>query len=1100
MAIILTRNFDGPAIADFAGEVRRRAFSAARSGVYDFIYIVPTRRRVRELQRELVTDVTFGKLPIYTLELFAHEIFVLMSTGRRVITPSMQGIIVGRVLAENEFRFFRYASFRSGARKGVAPVGTIKKIVDQIGYLEENGVTPDDYRTMASTAEESERLKLEEFARIYAEYGRQLGDKLTDSEGILALVNDRLSGSREAIDEKFRGDLTVFVEGFYNFKKPELDFMRLFSSDKRFPFIVKLDCDESNVNLFRTMISTSGDLVRRGFKIQNRNSKREPDTGRVPSDFLAARLFADEPPLQKLDLGQKVFIAPVRDNLRETEFVAEKIKEIVKANPAQRLDKICVASYLPQNYSRMFREVFRKYRLPANITDRYTLESNSVVNAILSFVDIKAADYERFTLMRAITNRMLTISDEFGPDKAGSIIYNAARLCRFERGLKAFRDSIDSRLEFMERLGGSDPENNDAHTTRDKDTLRGARKILAEIENKLSGFNRGLSPEEFRDNMKILVQSLGLHRNIVRVEARGISTEFVERDSRAVSAFFEVLDEVVEVGTERGGGKLSVPIWMENLRSALSLTRYNIRQKYGYGVYVTSLEEMRGLEFDYLFIVGLNEGELPAKYDPEIFLPLRSQDENRKTEPYIQRHLFYQAVSSFRKELYLVHPLQREEIRLIRSSFIDAIAGVAEVTQLEDDTGGSGIRNIYNIHQLIESESAISSARAKIAADVNVARLLPPNLDRCRTSEAARYRGEKESEFTGKITDPHLAAGLEETIGGRVFSAAQLETLARCGFQYFSGRMLRVAETPEIETSLSPIERGAVLHKVLYRFYSELSKRNKLGAAKDELGLLLSVARDVLDGLGIAPGGSFGHDLFEVERETILGTDDVPGTLQLFLEKVQSKLDEYGFIPSQFEVGFGMKGENGDEETGPVGIGGVMVRGKIDRIDAGRNGLAIFDYKTSAMNATHREVIREKISPQLIIYLSALSKLLESRDASDYVAGAAFISVNRNRLLKAENGSDLIDFIVHEEDGTLRFNKNLEGARKTPSASDYPATMSMLLNETESFVKEKVDSAKAGRFNLTEFPPERVCRYCPYKEACRVALTGEGIEVGEEAG
>ena len=1095
MAIILKRNFGGIPPDDFLPEVRRRA--ASFSGASDFIYIVPTRRRVRELQRELVTGVTFGKLPIYTLELFAHELFMMMSTGRRVISPSMQGMIVGRVLSEGEYRFFKYASFRPGARKGAAPVGTIKKIVDQIGYLEENGITPEDYRSMASVAEESERLKLEEFYRIYREYISQLGDRLVDSAGILSLVNERLAASRELLDLRFPGNLTAFVEGFYNFKKPELDFLHLVSWDERFAFLVKLDCNESNGNLFRTMISTSNDLAVRGFQLQEKSQITGSPSGREISDFLSLNLFRDDPPAEKVDMRGQIFEAGVRDTLREAEFVTEKIKEIVQRDPAQKLDRICVASYLPQNYTGIFREVFRKYRVPANITDRFTLESNGIVNAILSFIDIKASDYERVTLMRAITNRMLTVSDEFGADRAGGVIYDAARICRFERGLRNFRDSIDSKLEFMKRLGSSENDDGAGEAMRNADALVKARKILDEIESRLAGLNGILSPEDFRKKIKRLVNELGVHGNIVKLDPGGIPTEIVERDARALAAFFEVLDEVVEVETERSGERLSLPIWLESLRAALSLTRFNVRQKYGYGVYVTSLDEIRGLEFDYLFIVGLNEGELPAKYNPEIFLPLRSQDENRETEPFLQRHLFYQAVSSFKKELYLVYPVQREEVKLFRSSFIDALNAVADITQLKEGAGESRTKNIYDIHQLIEADSAIEGAREKIASDESSAKLLPPNLNRCIRAEAARYRGDSESEFAGRITEPELVSDLSERLAKRVFSAAQLESLSRCGFQFFAGRILGAAEMPEIETSLSPIERGAVLHKILYKFYSELSNRKNLAGAKEELDLLLSVAREVLDGLGIWSDGSFGRDLFEVERDTILGTKDSAGTLELFLAKVQSKLTEYGFQPKSFEVGFGMKGGDGEVHAAPVEIGGVQVRGKIDRIDAGPNGLMIFDYKTSARNATHQDVIREKISPQLLIYMNALSKLMESAEAAEQVSGAAFISINRERLIKEDSGSKLIDFIVREDAAGLQFNKTFESIRKTTSTDGYPASMKRLLEETESFVKQKVGSARSGRFNLTQFPPVKVCVYCPYIEACRIKLGSEGADAEE---
>ena len=192
-----------------------------------------------------------------------------------------------------------------------------------------------------------------------------------------------------------------------------------------------------------------------------------------------------------------------------------------------------------------------------------------------------------------------------------------------------------------------------------------------------------------------------------------------------------------------------------------------------------------------------------------------------------------------------------------------------------------------------------------------------------------------------------------------------------------------------------------------------------------------------------------------------------------------------------------MKEGDGEVREDPVEIGGVMVQGKLDRIDSGPNGLFILDYKTSARNATHQDVVREKISPQLIIYLNALSKLMETAGVARQVAGAAFISINRDRLMKAESGSDLIEFIVREEAGALQFNKSFESTRKTPSTSGYPDNMGSLLKETEIFVKQKVDSARSGRFNLTEFPPAKVCAYCPYIEACRIKLRSEGAEEAE---
>lgn len=1109
MPIVLTRNFDGEATEDFAAEVKRRSAASCRKGLYDFIYIVPTRRRVRELQRELAGDVVFGKIPVYTLELFAREIFAKLDVGTRIISPSMQGMIISEILSDDDFIFFRYLSYRPGGRKGVAPAGTIKKIVDQIDYLRENGIAAGDYERTLAAAEDSERNKLSEFLRIYREYEIGLGNKLIDSAGLLTLVNGEISRSPDFMERSFLGNLTLFVEGFYSFKKPELEFLKILSSRRNLSFLIKLDCVDTNEDLFKMMLGTASDLQARGFKRIVRDPQRligreenRPNRNvrskEHHKEFFAANLFAEEYSDMKLDMQDKIFVTSASDRLRQIEFVAEKIKETIKNDPALKLESICVASYLPQDYSQIVREVFAKYRIPSNVTDRFTLESSGVVNAILSFINVRLADYERSSLLRAITNRFIALSHDLSPSAAGSIVYDAAAVCKFERGLRSFKEAIAYRLELVGKLGTEDLDEDEIQIRRNVRTLKLAQEILESVERMLLPFTREMTPSEFRTAIKSLLSNLKIYESIARLNVGNVAGELVERDARALSKFLDVVDEIVGVEMEKGNRRLELDLWIEKLRSALSLTRYNVRQKYGYGVYVTSLEEIRGLEFDYMFIVGLNEGELPSKYSPEIFLPMVSQKENRDMQPYLQRHLFYQALSSFEKELYLVYALRTDDVRLIRSSFIDAVLDVVACTSINDSETGNGRRDIYNVQQAIGAPDEILKTVGS-----RDAHLLPENLERCKKAEVARYKDDKESEFHGRIGGNDSIELLSGKFADRIFSSAQLESLSRCGFQYFARRILEIAEVPDIETSLSAIERGAVLHRILFRFYSEMSKSGRLDNARNELKLLFGIGRQVLDELGIK------HDLFEVERETILGTSSVKGTLELFLEKVQSKLSEYGFQPKIFELAFGMYGPQRDfsradssereheREIPPVKIGNILLRGKIDRVDACSNGFTIFDYKTSSVIPSHKDVVGDRISPQLILYLSALDQIMSEKEPARKVAGAAFISINRDKLLNSDEGEDLIRFIVQSDEAVLKYTPSFGSGRKSKAADRYPDSMDKLLKETGMFFGEKVSEAAAGRFNLTKYSYERVCAYCSYSEACRVALRGEKYSTEE---
>ncbi len=1112
MSIILTRNLVGEPVTDFAAAVKAMAQTHSHTGTFDFIYIVPTRRRVRELQRDLVQDICFGKVPIYTLELLAHEILNSLSVERRVISPSVQGTIISQILADGEFRFFKFAAARPGARKGMAPPGTIKKIVDQITYLEENGITPQDYKTMLAAAEETEIQKLSEFLSIYSEYINRLDNHLVDNAGVLSLVNHEIEQAPDIVPQLFPGRKDFLVEGFYNFKLPELDFLRMLSANKNFSFLIRLDCNEANPDLFRTMIETSDELTKRGFARVPENGTSVSDGMKGIRDLLGEHLFSDKRPDTRINLKDKAFIAAARDKLREAEIVAEKIKELIENSPSQPLHRICVVSYLPQDYSAIFREVFTKYRIPANITDRYTLESNGVVNAILSFIEISLSDYERNSLVKALTNRSVTIDGHSGPDLSGSVIHNAALLCRFERGKEAFKGAIAARLQFLHKLGHDKTEDNDDQNEKEIKILERAGRVLNFVEMALEGFNDELTPTEFRKEVGSLVDKLSIRRNIVAGEADSLHTDLAERDARALTSFFDVLDELVQAETDRGTGKLGLALWMDNLRSALTLTRYNVRQKYGYGVYVTSLEEIRGLDFDYLFIVGLSEGELPSKYDPEILLPLQVQKENRELTPYLQRYLFYQAASSFEKELYLIHPTRRNEIRLARSSFIDALEEIAEVGRFDRVETPDGGSSIYNMQDLIQAYAMSNENRETIRQWDSSYQLLPSNIDRCITAEAARFGDRSESEFHGKITDPAVAGLINADLSERIYSSSQIESLARCGFQFFTRRILKIVETPEVDISLTPIERGAVLHKILYEYYSELARTGKISHAAKEIDVLKSKAEEVLKQFGIssnvpgaAPTGkddsgrrrASSSDLYEIERDMILGTEYIPGTLDLFLSKVQAKLSEFGFVPESFELSFGARSAD-TAVTSSVRIGDSSFRGKIDRVDNSPDGAIIFDYKTSSVLPSHKDVVRDKISPQLLIYMNSLNTASSGMEERKPPAGAAYISINRDKLLNTEDGNKAIKFIVTEEDGELKYSEKYHGTRGTRMPA-YPTTMRNLMKETEEFVERITGEAKSGRFNLTKFSWDRVCKYCPYSHACRVALRGEGDDRFDES-
>ena len=167
-------------------------------------------------------------------------------------------------------------------------------------------------------------------------------------------------------------------------------------------------------------------------------------------------------------------------------------------------------------------------------------------------------------------------------------------------------------------------------------------------------------------------------------------------------------------------------------------------------------------------------------------------------------------------------------------------------------------------------------------------------------------------------------------------SASRLELLAGCPFGYFLRYVLGVEPPEELELDLSrwldPLQRGSVLHEILYEFMRDVTARKE----KVDPALHADLVRSWADRVtrqwkARVPPPSEG--IFEKERQDMIEALDV----FLIAEKKREKPVE----PVAFEKDFR------DIEI-PVGSGrSFRLRGRIDRIDRlAPHAYRVVDYKT----------------------------------------------------------------------------------------------------------------------------------------------------------
>jgi hypothetical protein len=446
---------------------------------------------------------------------------------------------------------------------------------------------------------------------------------------------------------------------------------------------------------------------------------------------------------------------------------------------------------------------------------------------------------------------------------------------------------------------------------------------------------------------------------------------------------------------------------------------------------VVSLMAARGVPFDLVIVPGLVEKSFPqpARQDP-ILLDLErehlaaqlAREGNPADIPLKARRreeeelLFALAVQSARRRLVLTFPrldaaTARERVpshfllrtletlsgkapdyrdldqfirrqgRFVRTTRFDPAARDRAVTALEYDLA-------------VFSKAEHDRAPDALLYFLNGERRF---FARAMEAESARWGDEKFSMYDGVVRSPGLARALGKRLydDSRPVSPTRLEAYAACPFSYLLRHVfgLEATEEPERAATLSPQDRGSLVHEVLRQFLSDAARDGALPLTEAHWPRLQAVASARF--AEFERRGVTGYPmLWRIEQERLLAD------LREFLGREVAGQDS--FIPAHFEVRFGMPARDAQEsgastrkpallqlETGAP----IRFCGKVDRVDVdlAARRCRVLDYKTGRNYLGPRnDSFHGGRALQLPIYLVAARLLFRDLDpeyAEYYYAG-----------------------------------------------------------------------------------------------------------------
>ncbi|MEJ2195421.1 MAG: exodeoxyribonuclease V subunit gamma, partial [Ignavibacteriaceae bacterium] len=479
-----------------------------------------------------------------------------------------------------------------------------------------------------------------------------------------------------------------------------------------------------------------------------------------------------------------------------------------------------VAFNLIKPYSPIVRDQFNVFGIPFNLTDRFSISTSRSVITLINLLEIIEKDFYYKNIFRALNSDLIDITRV----DLNNLLKAAIEL-KMISGLKNWKERLNDGIIEQQYVDDSKNENKRYNVDYDK-----ALKDIEVIYLLLKPFSKRMTIADFNQNLNELIFELGLHKKILKG-----NDESIEQEVKAISTFINSSEELfnllqLEYGTEK---QFPLKFFLSELRTAASFSRYNVKEKPGYGVLVTTLNEIRGLQFDYLFLAGLTDGDFPTRYSPEIFFSgsFAKEEKRHQTE---DRYHFYQALCSWRKGLYFSHPQTDDRKELVESNFLIEFKNTFETTKLNEndfsDTIYSGNELLEYMGKSVNNDSTKYILPDEINLNIDaIKNAININNIRLNNSFAA-------SPYTGIISNDltdELKSELQK-LKDKQYSVTQLESYAKCPYKYFAERILHLNTLEEPTEEIEAFELGSLLHIILYRFYTSLAEKNiELQAADD---------------------------------------------------------------------------------------------------------------------------------------------------------------------------------------------------------------------------------------------------------------------------
>ncbi len=850
----------------------------------------------------------------------------------------------------------RLTIFKSAAqKKGFAPL-----CAKMIATLENCGYSVDDLLKVIEKLDKSIlKMKLNDMAVLYEEYNKVLESGYTDNADKLKTVQELLplySEIKNAVI--FIDGFDVFTTSLYNLigaLMEQTDVVIALSSAENMQDNSAYEIHQITLeNLIK--IAKEKNVPYTIKHVQRKTLTKAPEIHFIEDNFYGTKpdVYSNQVNGIKLE-----YYASPED---EIEAVAKKI--IDKVKEGTRFKDFALLCNDVNKYSPLVNTVFAKYDIPVHTNKKHDIAAHPVSMYLFSLLKCAYSGFNPENITDIALSSLTNITHDEKDMFVSFIKEMGVKGYELENGLYFDRGNQKKQAEF--------------------DVLR--KKFVEPIKEFRENILKMQTAREMAACCYDFLEKQGIYKKIHNLVDQYEEMQLFELSDITAQLWNKTQQLLEDIAQLSQDNKISVEEFSETLLEGFIASPASTIPSVLDCVTFGDLTSAKEQNITYAFIVGANDGVIPAVYSDErivtasesaLLLDLGLElAHSEETEDARLRYNIYSALCTPTDTLTLSCPLFSTNGTALRPSslfkrFLQLFPKIKNVTVYPSINASEKLKQPYTIDQALENMAfdKLNSPEAQALYEY---------FD---STDNHKFKILKQEKKQKELTLP-------KDIASKLFlpqkhtSISRIETFATCPYKHF----IEYGLNPQVnkEYSADALDLGTMLHSVLETFTKENVSED---LTKDECFQKTGAIFD-----SVIPNVHYGA-MLSTQRQKAFN-----GILKNLACESAWKINEHikGFSVIGEEVTFG------DGNYPPIEIkteyGTLYIKGKIDRADKlekdGKVYLRIIDYK-SGEHKFNAKNVENGTDIQLMIYMNAL---LSHFDNSVPAAAQYMLIANDNML------------------------------------------------------------------------------------------------------